>query len=325
MTDIVHINNLPAEPQGSTGEDLAKLIEAFLADAQVGAGSKNQYKKLIRMYLDWLTASGLWGTRITLTELLRYKAELEARVLDGGVHLSSMTVASRMGAVKQFYNWAESKGMITFNPSKFLKAPKKEKKFRRKALTMEQGTELLNYFKNAKSARNYAIVNMMIRRGFRRIEVVRMDVGDVKETPDGRIVFVHGKGQATKNKWVKIPDKVYDPVVAYLATRGNLSKDAPLFCSEGVFGGHGARLTEGTISEMVKVGLVAIGLPGREYTCHSLRHTAGTNIIRAGGSKEEARDMLRHVSTKTTDGYTEAHDEEQRMKNDGSDVADDMM
>ena len=316
---------LPAVQAGSAGEELSKLIEAFLADSQVGSGSKNQYKKLIRQYLEWLTASGLWGTRITLTELLRYKAELEAKVLSGGAHLSSMTVASRMGAIKQFYNWAESKGMIAFNPSKFLKAPKKEKKFKRRALTLEQGTQLLNYFKNAKSLRNYAIVNMMIRRGFRRIEVVRMDVGDVENHVDGRRIHVQGKGQASKNKWVKIPDKVYDPVVAYLATRGDLPKDAPLFCSEGVFGGAGGRLTEGTLSEMVKVGLVAIGLPGREYTCHSLRHTAGTNIIRAGGSKEEARDMLRHVSTKTTDGYTEAHDEEQRMKHDGSDVADDLM
>ena len=326
MTNIIPIDShLPSAPQGSTGEELSKLIEAFLADSQVGAGSKKQYGKLIRLYLEWLTASGLWGTRITLTELLRYKGELETKVLDGGARLSSMTVASRMGAVKQFYNWAESKGMIAFNPSKFLKAPKKEKKFRRKALTPEQGIELLNYFKNAKSARNYAIVNMMIRRGFRRIEIVRMDVGDVQETPDGRIISVHGKGQATKNRWVKIPDKVFDPVAAYLATRGNLPKDAPLFCSEGVFGGAGGRLTEGTISEMVKVGLVAIGLPGREYVCHSLRHTAGTNIIRAGGSKEEARNMLRHASTKTTDGYTEAHDEEKRMKQDGSDIADDMM
>lgn len=323
MTEITRIpdpQNLPSG--GSTG--LEELIAAFLADAQVGSGSKAKYKKLVRQYLEWLVASGLWGATITLTQLLKYKADLEEQVLPGGAKLSNMTVASRMGAVKQFYNWAESKGLVRFNPSKFLKSPKKENKFKRKPLTQEQGKQLLEYFKNAGSLRNYAMVNAMIRRGFRRIEVSRMDVGDIEETPEGRRIWVRGKGQATKNKWVKIPDKVYEPIAAYLATRGDLPKDAPLFCSEGSSGG-GGRLIEGTISEMVKVGLVAIGLPGREYTCHSLRHTAGTNLMRAGGTKEQARDMLRHVNTKTTDGYTAIHDEEERMKNDGSDIADNML
>jgi integrase/recombinase XerC/integrase/recombinase XerD len=58
----------------------------------------------------------------------------------------------------------------------------------------------------------------------------------------------------------------------------------------------------------------AIGLDGREYTAHSLRHTTAATILRNGGQLTDAQNVLRHSNPSTTQIYLSAIKEELRIQ-----------
>ena len=68
-----------------------------------------------------------------------------------------------------------------------------------------------------------------------------------------------------------------------------------------------------------------IGLDGKEFTAHSLRHTTAVNILRAGGRIEDAQGVFRHTSPSTTQIYTETIKEEMRLNNPAEELIDNLM
>lgn len=312
MTEIIHVGNqLPDAQRPHSTDD---LIEQFLADAQIRDNSKIRYRKSLKEYFKWIENSNLDLKAITLTELLKYKADLEGSTSQrSGTKLSSFTVGAYLMAVKVFYNWGESKGLM-FNPGKALKSPAREKKFKRVPLTSDQANMLLDYFET-RSPRDFAIVNLMVLTGLRTVEVVRINCGDIKEIDGTRVLYVQGKGKSEKDKYVKLVNSAYFPIKKYLITRTAFTMDMPLFVSEGIGTAEArGRLIPGTISEMVKAGLRAVGLDHPQWTAHSLRHTAGTTAVDLGATIGEVQALLRHSDSKTSEGYAHMALERKRLK-----------
>lgn len=308
MSDLTIIN--PGQVQGRDGEgdfDIEELINKYLADTQNLSGStKKRYAKSIRLYLTWVKESPYKLPDIRLTELLIYKKYLEDKKLSG------FTVSTYLVAVKLFYEWGNSMGLM-FNPAAGLKAPKKEHRFRRKPLSEEQIQKLFDHFRK-ESKRDLAIATIMYYCGLRTIEISRLNVGDIRVEDGVREVWVMGKGKKEKDRCVKLSDKAFAPIKDYLSERENISPEDPIFLSEGIIGTP-SRLTETTISRIVKSGLVAIGLDSREYTAHGIRHSAATNALLKGASVEQVQDMLRHADKKTTEAYIYTVREIERRKN----------
>lgn len=96
--------------------------------------------------------------------------------------------------------------------------------------------------------------------------------------------------------------------------RGKVRIGDPLFISDSN-NSRGQRLTTKTISFTVKEGLRVIGLDGHEFTSHSLRHTTAETILRAGGTIQDAKGVLRHSSSVTTQIYIQSLADETRLKN----------
>ena len=65
---------------------------------------------------------------------------------------------------------------------------------------------------------------------------------------------------------------------------------------------------------MAKRGLRAIGLDDRTITAHSLRHTCAVNILRAGGTLQDAQNVLRHMAVTTTQLYISSLNETARLE-----------
>ena len=76
------------------------------------------------------------------------------------------------------------------------------------------------------------------------------------------------------------------------------------------------------MSNIAKRGLQAVGLNDKAFTAHSLRHTVGTNILRAGGSLEQAQMTLRHANPATTEIYARMALKERRFTDGGEDIID---
>ena len=303
-------NSLPL----NTEANVKTAVQAFAISQDVKASSRALYSRTLNTFFDWVATSGRTVATLTVADLIAYKEEL----LAGGK--SSLTVASYINSLRRFYEWTEA-NKIYPNIGKGLHAPKRKQAFRKQPLTVAQVGELLRHEQGTQSARDYAIVNLMVRTGLRCVEVVRANVGDITYKGGQRVLMVQGKGRDEKDNFVILTDACYNPIREYLNTRPVVDDNAPLFASVSR-NNDGGRLTTRAVSGIAKQGLKSVGLDNRVFTAHSLRHTTAVNILRAGGSLEMAQYTLRHTNPATTQIYTATLKEEQRLNNGGETLLD---
>ena len=294
---------------------IEELVDRFIASQDVKESSKLLYRRTLKQYFNWVEDKGYLLSEIARPQLLEYKQEL----LTSGK--SSLTVGSYITSVRRFYEWTEANKYYP-NVAKGIKTPRRKQQFKKQPLLPAQATALLNYYQD-KALRDYAIVNLLLRTGLRTIEVTRANIGDITFKGSQRVLLVHGKGRDEKDNFVLLTDKSYQPIAEYLATRGKVNSSEPLFTSTSN-NSKGERLSTRTISYIAKEGLKAIGLDERAFTAHSLRHTTAVNILRGGGSLEQAQMTLRHSNPATTQIYTATLDEERRLKNSGEALIDNL-
>lgn len=304
--NIVKINKTEVEATISgSSANWQNVLAVFVAGQDVKESSRLLYTRTLKLFFEWVEAKGKVIADLTRTDLLEYKDELFAK------GLSSLSVASYLTSLRKFYEWAESEKLYP-NIAKGVKTPRRVQAFKKQHLTDEKSGELLSHFQEM-SLRDYAIVNLILRTGLRTIEVVRADVGDITFKGNRRVLKVWGKGHDTKDDFVVLTEKAYEPIKAYLQTRKGAKAGEPLFTSDS-HRNTGGRLTTRTISGLCKSGLQAIGLDGREFTAHSLRHTTAVTILKNGGDISQAQAVLRHTSPATTQIYTESIKEELRLQ-----------
>jgi integrase/recombinase XerD len=319
----------------TTSQSLEGLVNRFLKSMNLRENSRDLYRRTLKQFFLWVKSKNHSLETLTIVELIEYKEYL----LSPERGLSSLTVGSYITSLKKFYEFLESD--IKFpNIAKSLKNPKRKQQFRKSPLSPEQATELLAYFSNrivknlqkeleslgietpTATSRDYAIINLILRTGLRTIEVIRANVGDIIVKPGGqRALLIHGKGRDEKDNFVILTEKTFKPISEYLESRGAYSLNDPLFNSTSN-NSKGERLSTRSISYIAKEGLKAIGLNDKNFTAHSLRHTAGTSLLRATGDLEKTRLMLRHSDPKTTLIYVDTLTEERRLRDSGEDIID---
>jgi integrase len=141
-------------------------------------------------------------------------------------------------------------------------------------------------------ARDRAVVMVLVRLGLRAGEVAGLRLDDI-DWANGRLT-VTGKA---REHTLPIPVDVGQALAAWLRRR-------PPALDRAVFVRMKAprrRMTTSAIS-----GIVArlSGVAGIDPVyAHRLRHTAAIDVLAAGGTLTEARELLGHVHTATTMGY----------------------
>lgn len=287
-------------------KDWRGLVATFVSTQDVKESSRNLYTRTLTQFFVWMEGAKKQLINLTRQDILEYKDFLF------NSNLSALTIGSYITSVRKFYEWAEAEKLYP-NIAKGIKTPRRTQAFKKQHLTDAKSSELLEHFKEI-SLRDYAIVNLILRTGLRTIEVVRADIEDITFKGDRRVLKVWGKGHSEKDDFVVLSEKAYEPIRDYLQTRKAYKSGEPLFISQSKRNG-GERLTTRTISAICKDGLKAIGLDGKEFTAHSLRHTTAVAILKHGGSLTDAQSVLRHSSPNTTQIYTESIKEELRLQN----------
>ena len=267
------------------------LVATFIATQDVKESSRKLYTRTLSQFFVWLERSSKNIQNLTRQDILEYKDWLLEQ------NLSSLTISSYITATRKFFEWAEAEKFYP-NIAKGIKTPRRVQAFKKQHLTDSKSSELLSHFQNL-SLRDYAIVNLILRTGLRTIEVVRADIGDITFKGERRILKIWGKGHTEKDDFVVLSDKAYQPIKDYLATRKGAKSGEPLFVSNSDRN-IGGRLTTRTISGICKEGLKAIGLDGKEFTAHSLRHTTAVAILKHGGQITDVQSVLRHTSPVTS-------------------------
>ncbi len=283
------------------------LVATFISSQDVRESSRKLYTRTLSQYFVWIEETGRTIQNLTRQDILEYKDYLQQQ------NLSSLTIGSYITAVRKFYEWTEGERLFP-NIAKGIKTPRRVQAFKKQHLTDAKSKELLDHFQS-QSLRDFAIVNLILRTGLRTIEVVRADIEDITFKGDRRVLRVWGKGHGEKDDFVVLSEKAYEPIKNYLAAvRRGAKAGEPLFTSTSNQN-SGGRLTTRTISAICKDGLRAIGLDGKEFTAHSLRHTTAVAILKHGGQLTDVQSVLRHSSPVTSQIYTESVKEELRLEN----------
>jgi integrase/recombinase XerD len=142
--------------------------------------------------------------------------------------------------------------------------------------------------------RDYAVLSLLARLGLRAGEVASLELGDI-DWRAGEIV-VRGKGR--RKERLPLPVDVGDALAAWLR-RGRRRCGCPAVFTT-VRAPH-RLLSSGGVSAIVRAACARAGLP--ESNAHRLRHTAATEMLRAGAGLAEVGQVLRHTSMLTTAIY----------------------
>jgi integrase/recombinase XerC/integrase/recombinase XerD len=295
----------------TTQAEIARVVSIFAEQQDVKPTSRNLYRRAVVQFFVWVLSSGRVIAALTIADVIAYKEHLLS------ADKSTLTVGGYINAIRRFYDWAEANKLYP-NIAKGVRAPKRQQEFKKQPLSVGKVAELLRY-EQGQSPRDYAIINLMARTGLRCVEVTRANIGDITYmgANNTRVLMVQGKGRDTKDNYVVLPDAAYFPIRDYLTTRKGQTEKAPLFVSESNHTTKDGRLTTRTVSAIAKNGLRNVGLDNKAFTAHSLRHAAGTNILRAGGTLEQAQTCLRHTDPATTQIYTCVALNERRLSDGG--------
>jgi site-specific recombinase XerD len=166
-----------------------------------------------------------------------------------------------------------------------------------KALELDQVRRLLSSCDRdtANGRRDFAILTMLVRLGLRAGEVAGLGLDDV-DWRAGEIV-IRGKGRRTEQ--VPLPADVGEAIAAYLRSgRPPTAEGRSVFVR--VKAPHRALSATG-VSQVVAAAGGRSGLG--HIHAHRLRHTAATEMLRAGAPLSEIGQLLRHRRLLTTAIY----------------------
>lgn len=298
------------------------VLATFILNLDVKDATKRQYNKSLRLFFTWMETNGISLSAITRAHILQYRKEL----LEGNRHLSSQTVAVYIVAIRRFFEWAEAEKYYP-NIAKGVRSPKIKKEFVKQHLTVDECHDILEKMyddvenkvrkkaylqKEANGLRDYALVNLILRTGLRTVEVSRLDVGDITYRRRKHVILVWGKGRDSKDDYVPLSEKAYEPLMEYLGTRPEAQPSDPLFICEG-YGSHGRRMSTRRIQAVCKDALRSIGLDDHAFSAHSFRHTCAVMLIQSGASAYDVQKFLRHSSIDTTEIYLRSIEEDLRL------------
>jgi len=272
--------------------EIESFIEDFLLAQDVSPSSRESYRKGLKRFLEWLKGQGV--TNPSRETILSYK---ESLINEG---LSSFSISAYIVAVRKFFTWLEATRGLP-NIAKGIKGAKRARGFRKDPLTLSQVLELLASIDRTelRGLRDYALILLMTTTGLRTIEVIRANVGDIRQEGGEALLWIQGKGRDEKDEPVILPAETLKPLYEYLTARGSARPDAPLFVSLS-HRNWGRRLTTRTLRRIVKDRLRAIGIDSDRLTAHSVRHTCITLALQAGATVQEAQALARHANINTT-------------------------
>jgi len=234
-------------------------------------------------------------------------------------NLKEASVKRRLAALKLFFRWLESEGVVATSVFHGLRLGLRSPNRLPRALDIHDMRRLLDAVDgsgcgiglndNDTLAMRAAVVTLFAT-GLRVSELVAVRLDDLC-LPDASIV-VRGKGN--RERRVYLPVAGLDALQQYLARRVRDTPSAHLLVSKK---GHGISAR----SVRNRLRAIAAGADiSRRVTPHMLRHTAATQLLDAGVDTRFVQRLLGHSSIATTQIYTQVTDRMLKMKLEDADT-----
>jgi site-specific recombinase XerD len=268
------------------------------------------YKNALKRFYEWGKERGFPPVDAQL--IMRYKEYLISE------NLLPSSVNVYLVSLRVFFEYYFKNKWIAYNPVRLVRGVSQKYGMHKKgALTIDEAIRLLSVIRSAhqwttpraqiRQARDYALIYLMLKTGLRAIEVIRAHVADIKTKEGEKVLYVQGKGDREKSKFVVLASEVYNVLMDYLTIRGFSKPEDPLF-AKLVLPTKSDRpksLSTRALEQIVTKYMLIAGIktkdnPRPEITLHSLRHTTANLALDGGAPIVNVQEMMRHEDITTT-------------------------
>lgn len=265
------------------------------------------YTSHLNNWLNWCRTNDIDPGHVTSAHIKSFRQEL---VQNKAAHA---TISLKLTTIRRFYDGAITRGLLSTNPVKDIKAPRKRTADEEtiKCLTAGEAERLIESIPHdykLKNLRDRAIVALMILEGLRRVEICRANICDIEETSTGVRILVHGKGK--EGYIYPRPDTVLR-ITEYLEKRGAIGADKdgePMFVGVTRSDRPMQRITRITLSKLMDRLFLRAGITKKGRACHALRHTCGALLYQATRDVKVVQETLRHASIAMAAKYSHVQD-----------------
>lgn len=213
------------------------------------------------------------------------------------------TIARKLAALKAFFRYMQSTGIITSNPIEKLDAPRVQRELPH-VLSQEQIASLFRQVKVETPAgqRDFAMLHILCATGMRVSELVSLNLADF----DAERATIVCPGRSSRNKRERVLPLSPETVEAtkhYLATARLLlvihhPEEQALFLNR-----HGERLTRQGFWLIIKSYARQANIA--EITPHMLRHSVAILMLQGGMELRSVKELLGHAHISTTQVYSQ--------------------
>ena len=297
---VSHSSPAPAIPTAD-----AERARGF-ANAEKAAATRRAYGTDFAIFRAWCTErrlDALPASPATVAAFLAHEA---------GRNVKDSTIGRRTAAIRYAHKLA---GLASPTDDELVKATVRgirrtlgTAKIKKVPATAERLLAMAaNTGAGLKGLRDRALLLIGFAGALRRSELVALNIEDIEEAPDGmKITIRHSKtDQEGAGQTIAIPfGKVACPVAALKEwiTAAGIGSGA-LFRSVNRYGKVGERLTDQSVSDIVKEHAEGLRLDPTQFAGHSLRAGFLTSAASRGASIFKMMDVSRHRSVDTLRGY----------------------
>jgi integrase/recombinase XerD len=213
------------------------------------------------------------------------------------------TIARKLAALKTFFRYLQSTGIIMFDPIEKLDAPRIQRELPH-VLSQEQ---IANLFRQVDvetpvGERDFAMLHMLYATGMRVSELISLNLSDF-DAERATIVCPGRNGRSRRERVLPLSTTTVESTKRYLETArlGLIARhpeEQALFLNH-----HGERLTRQGFWLIIKGYARQAGIT--EITPHMLRHSFAILMLQGGMELRSVQELLGHAHISTTQVYSQ--------------------
>lgn len=257
---------------------MKELIKQYLEHLEV---EKNRSPKTIENYKRYLKRFFKFSKELNSGSVRKFRIFLNRK------GLNVKTQNYYLIALRGFLSYLAKRDIKAMAPEKIELAREEQRE-----VNFLEGHELARLLTAPKKSRDRAIISVLFSTGLRVSELINLNRRDIN-IERGEF-WIRGKGG--KIRPVYLSDLAKEQLGYYLDKRKDTSPC--LFVS-----GKCERLSARSVQRIVQKAAIKAGIP-KQVTPHTLRHSFGTDLLRAGADLRSIQQLLGHSSITTTQIYT---------------------
>ena len=287
----------------SVNRKAEKLLRLFEDEVSVRFALKTArgYVRSAGLFLDWLRVRGIALLDVRPGDIQAYQSHLYALRKKDGAAYSISDQIQKLSSVKTLFRFLWKRGYVLTDASATVEYPRQPQRLPRGILSKADAKKLVESAADDSplGLRDRAVLELFYGTGIRAGELAKLKVEDI-DTEERIVRVVLGKGSKDRN--IPLTQAAAEAVEAYLRTARphirSASKAPWLFLAQ-----RGGCLYASLMNDIVQKAAMKAKL-SKHVTCHALRHTTATHLLKGGADIRHIQMLLGHSSLQSTERYT---------------------